>query len=191
MVLSKCRFILHNFRRDAWRKHWLSGDTGTSTLTVNKMALSIEVSAEIGRWCHILTSIERNTIAIELQSFAAGIFTAKCLAYGRNWWSFDLRWVKISGHTEQLGPCGSTSYFVNNRHSRVKTQGVSCIRGFGQTDGRRKFELGIPQSRDASYIRGAAYIRDKTVFMIIEGMKLSCAHIFICVWTQPISTSTL
>ena len=27
-------------------------------------------------------------------------------------WSFDLRWVKISGHREQLGPCGSTSHFV-------------------------------------------------------------------------------
>ena len=35
-------------------------------------------------------------------------------------WSFDLRWVKISGHREQLGPCGSTSHFVNDRHSRVK-----------------------------------------------------------------------
>ena len=35
-------------------------------------------------------------------------------------WSFDPRWVKISGHSEQLGPCGSTSHFVNNRHSKVK-----------------------------------------------------------------------
>ena len=76
-------------------------------------------------------------------------------------WSFDPRWVKISGHSEQLGPCGSTSHFVNNRHSKFKTRGASCIGGFGQTDGRRKFELGIPQSRGASYIRGATYIRDK------------------------------
>ena len=43
-VLSKCRFILHNIR-DAWRNLWLSGDTGT--LTVNKMPLPIEVSAEM------------------------------------------------------------------------------------------------------------------------------------------------
>ena len=78
-------------------------------------------------------------------------------------WPFDPRWVKISGHSEQLGPCGSTSHFVNNRHSKVETRGASCIGGFGQTDGRRKFKLGIPQSRGASYIRGAAYIRDKTV----------------------------
>ena len=81
-------------------------------------------------------------------------------------WSFDPRWVKISGHSEQLGPCGSTSHFVNNRHSKVKTRGASCIGGFGQTDGRRKFELGIPQSRGASYIRGVSYIRDKTVSLI-------------------------
>ena len=78
-------------------------------------------------------------------------------------WSFDPRWVKISSHSEQLGPCGSTSHFVNNRHSKVKTRGVSRNGGFGQTDGRRKFELGIPQSRGAPYIRGATYIRDKTV----------------------------
>ena len=69
----------------------------------------------------------------------------------------------ISGHLEQLGPCGYTSHFVNTRHSRVKTQGASCIGDLGQTDGRRKFELGIPQSRGAPYIRNESYIRDKTV----------------------------
>ena len=74
-------------------------------------------------------------------------------------------WVKISGHSEQLGPCGFTSRFVNNRHSKVKTRGASCIGGFGQTDGQRKFELGIPQSRGASYIRVTSYIRDKTVLL--------------------------
>ena len=35
-------------------------------------------------------------------------------------WSCDPRWVKISGHLEQLGPSGSTSHFVNNRHSESK-----------------------------------------------------------------------
>ena len=86
-------------------------------------------------------------------------------------WSFDPRWVQISGHSEQLGPCGSTSHFVNNRHSKVKTRGASCIGGFGQTDGWRKFELGIPQSGGASYIRGAYYIRDKTVSLDLNELK--------------------
>ena len=85
-------------------------------------------------------------------------------------WSCDPRWVKISGHSEQLGPCGSTSHFVNNRHSKVKTQSASCIGGFGQTDGRRKFELRIPQSRGAAYIRGASYIRDKTVIISLRSI---------------------
>ena len=78
-VLSKCRFILHLFCHDAWRNLWLSGDTGT--LTINKMVLPIEVLAEMV--CHIITSVERNTNAIESQSFAAGI-TAICLSYGRD-----------------------------------------------------------------------------------------------------------
>ena len=83
-------------------------------------------------------------------------------------WSFDPRWVKFSGHTEQLGPCGSTLHFVNNRHSRIKTQGASSIGGFGQTNGRRKFELGISQSRGVSYIRGASFIRYKMVLGLNE-----------------------
>ena len=98
-------------------------------------------------------------------------------------WSFDPWWVKISGHWEQLGPCGSTSHFVNNRHSKVKTRGASCIGGFGQTDGRRKFELGIPQSRGAPYIRGASYIRDKTVLKndvlrVYDALKLLVSSLF-------------
>ena len=39
----------------------------------------------------------------------------------------------------------------------------ACIGDLGQTDGRRKFELGIPQSCGEPYIRGVPYIRDKTV----------------------------
>ena len=93
-------------------------------------------------------------------------------------WSFDPRWVKISGHSEQLGPCGSTSHFVNNRHSKVKTRGAACIGGFGQTDGRRKFELGIPQSRGAAYIRGASYIRDKTVLSMSNKILRQMGGIF-------------
>ena len=161
VVLSKCHLILHNFCRDAWRNLWLSCDTGT--LTVNKMVQPLEVSAEMVSYPYFCW-----------KKYNCNWVTKLCSRYYCNkshirprlmssHWSFDPRWVKISGHTEQLGPCGSTSHFVNNRHSRVKTQGASCIRGFGQNDGRRKFELRIPQSRGATYFRGASYIRDKTV----------------------------
>ena len=154
-------FYSNYFRGDAWRNLWLSGDTGT--LTVNKMALSIEVLAEMVSYsyfywkkynCNWVTKL-RSRYYCKMSRIRPKLMSCH--------WSFDLRWVKISGHTEQLGPCGSTSHFVNTRHSRVKTQGASCIRGFGQTDGRRKFELGIPKSLGAPYIRGVSYIRDKTV----------------------------
>ena len=53
---------------------------------------------------------------------------------------------------------------MSGRRPRVsQNQGASCIGGFGQTDGRRKFDLGIPKSQAVSYIRGASYIREKTV----------------------------
>ena len=121
VVLSKCHFILHNFRGDAWWNLWLSGDTGT--LTVNKMALSIEVSAEMVSYsyfhwkkydCNWVTK-HRSRYYCKMSPIRPKLMSCH--------WSFDLRWVKISGHREQLGPCGSTSHFVNNRHSRVKTQG--------------------------------------------------------------------
>ena len=173
MVLSKCRFILHNFCRDAWRNLWLSGDTGT--LTVNKMALPIEVSAEMVSYsyfywkkydCNWVTKL-RSRYYCNMSRIRPTLMSCH--------WSFDLRWVKISGHREQLGPWGSTSHFVNNRRStRVKTRGASCIRGFGQTDGWGKLELGIPQSRGESYVRGASYIRDKTVYVYIPVKALVC-----------------
>ena len=125
VILSKCCFIPHNFRRDAWWNLWSSGSYG-SLDNQNKMALP-----SMYRWrlCRILTSIERNTIAIESQSFAAGILYCNMSRIRprliRCHWSFDPRWVKISGHSEQLGPCGSTSHFVNNRHS--KSQNSGCV----------------------------------------------------------------
>ena len=160
VVLWKCHFILHNFCRDAWRNLWLSGDTGT--LTVNKMALPIEVSAEMVSYSCIYWKKYYCSWVTKLRS--RYYCNMSCI---RHHWSFDPWWVKISGHMEQLGPCGSTLHFVNNQHSRVKTQGASCIGGFCQTDGRRKFELGIPKSRGVTYIRGASYIRDKTVFIFL------------------------
>ena len=147
-------------------------------LTVIKMALSIEVSAEMVSYSYFYwKKYDCNWVA-KLRSRYYCKMSRIRLKLMSCHWSFDLRWVKISGHTEQLGPCGSTSHFVNNRHSRVKTQGASCIRGFGQTDGRRKFELGIPQSRGASYIRGVSYIRDKTVNYMVSwaGLRVSLAR---------------
>ena len=161
MVLSKCCFILHNFCRDAWWNLWLSGDAGT--LTVNKMALPLEVSAELVSYSYFYGKKYDCNWVTKLRSRYYCNMSRIRLRLIRCHWSFDPRWVKISGHMAQLGPCGSTSHFVNNRHSRVKTQGASFIRGFGQTDGRRKFELGIHQSRGPPYIRGVSYIRDKTV----------------------------
>ena len=109
--------------------------------------------------------LEKNTIALRVQRFAAGA-NIICLTYATDWWAAVDPVIqgesKSQATRSSIGPCGSTSHFVNNRHSKVKTQGASCIGGFGQTDGRRKFELGIPQSQGASYIGGAFYIRDKT-----------------------------
>ena len=142
-------------------------------MTVNKMALPIEISSEMVSYsyfywkkydCNWVTKL-RSRYYCNMSRLRPRLMSCH--------WSFDPRWVKISGHTEQLGPCGSTSHFVNNRHSRVKTQGASCIRGFGQTDGRRKFGLGIPHIRGAPYIRGASYIRDKTVYQNLNVSILS------------------
>ena len=46
-----------------------------------------------------------------------------CQRLVRCHWSCDQQWVKISGLTELLGPCGSISHFVNNRHSDLKLGG--------------------------------------------------------------------
>ena len=109
--------------------------------------------------------IGKNTIALRVQKFAAGA-NIICLTYVTDWWAaIDpvIQGESKSQATRSSSDHVATSHFVNNRHSKVKSQGASCIGGFGQTDGRRKFELGIPQSRGASYIRGVSYIRDKTV----------------------------
>ena len=53
----------------------------------------------------------------------------------------------------------------NSLMQRLVMQICECrqFANIKETDGRRKFELGIPQSRGASYIRGVSYIRDKVV----------------------------
>ena len=141
VILSKYRFIPHNFRRDARWNFWSSGSYG-SLDSQNKTAEIVSYSYFYWKKydCNWVTKL-RSRYYCNMSCIRPRLI--------RCHWSFDPRWVKISGHSEQLGPCGSTSHFVNNRHSKVKTRGASCIGGFGQTDGRRKFELGIPQSRGA------------------------------------------
>ena len=163
-VLSKWRFILHNFCPDAWRNLWLSGDTGT----VNKMALPIEVSVEMVSYSYFYWKKYDCNWVTKLRSRYNCNMSCIQPRLIRCHRSFDPRWVKISGHTEQLGPCGSTSHFVNSRHSRVKTQGASCIGGFAQTGGQRKFELRIPKSRGAPYIRGVCLILETRRYCINE-----------------------
>ena len=91
MVLSKRSFILHNFHRDAWRNLWLSGDTGT--LTVNKMALPIEVSVEMVSYsyfywkkydCNWVTKL-RCRYYCNMSRIRPRLMSCH--------WSFDLRWV--------------------------------------------------------------------------------------------------
>ena len=82
----------------------------------------------------------------------------------------ELSLVLWSTVSQNLRPQGAARtmwvYFALCQQTTLKSQTrcASCIRGFGQTDGWRKFLLGIPQSRGAAYIRGASYIRDKTVY---------------------------
>ena len=129
MVLSKCRFILHNFRRDAWRNIWLSGDMGT--LTVNKIALPIEVSAEMVSYSYFYWKKYDCNWVTKLHSRYYCNMSRIRPRLIRCHWFFDPRWVKISGHTEQLGPCGSTSHFVNNRHSKSQNSGFGLYKRFG------------------------------------------------------------
>ena len=128
----------------------------TGSLTVNKMALPLMYRR---RWRHIHAFIGKNTIALRVQRFAAGA-NIICLTYATDWWAA----IGLVIHSESKSQANrSSSDHVGLQQSTLKTRGAPCIWGFGQTDGRRKFELGIPQSRGAPYIRGVAYIRDKTV----------------------------
>ena len=131
----------------------------TGPLTVNKMALP---SMYRWRWCHIHAFIGRNTIALKVQRFTAGA-NVTCLTYATDWWA--VIGPVIHGESKSQATRSSSDHVgLLNTLSTIKTRGASCIVGFGQTDGQRKFELGIPKSRGASYIRGVSYIRDKTVF---------------------------
>ena len=79
VILSKCRFIPHNFRRDAWWNLWSYGSLDSQ----NKMAL---LSMYRRRWRHIHAFIGKNTIALRVQRFAAGA-NIICLTYATDWWA--------------------------------------------------------------------------------------------------------
>ena len=139
----------------------------TGPLTVNKMALP---SMYRRRWRHIHAFIGKNTIALRVQRFAAGA-NIICLTYTTDWWAAidpvihgESKSQATRSSSDHVGLLRTLSTIATQK---VKTRGASCIGGFGQTDGRRKFELGIPQSRGASYIRGVSYIRDKMVLIHI------------------------
>ena len=107
---------------------------------------------------------------LRVQRFAAGA-NVTWLTYATDWWA--VIGPVIHGESKSQATRSSSGY-VGLLHTlstidtqRVKTRGASCIGGFGQTDGRRKFELGISQSRDAAYNRCASYIRGKMVMCII------------------------
>ena len=82
VILSKCRFIPHNFRHDARGNLWSSGSYG-SLDSQNKMALP---SMYRRRWRHIHAFIGKNTIALRVQRFAAGA-NIICLTYATDWWA--------------------------------------------------------------------------------------------------------
>ena len=139
----------------------------TGPLKVNKMVLP---SMYRRRWHHIHAFIGRNTIALRVQRFAAGA-NVTWLTYATDCWA--VIGPVIHGESKSQATRSSSGH-VGLLHTlstidtqRVKTPGAACIGGFGQTDGRRKFELGIPQSRGAAYYRCASYIRGKMVMCII------------------------
>ena len=97
---------------------WLSGDMGT--LTVNKMALPIEAPAEMVSYSNFYWKKYDCNWVTKLRCSYYCIMSRILPRLIRCHWSFDPRWVKFSGHTEQLGPCGSTLHFVNNGHSKLR-----------------------------------------------------------------------
>ena len=123
VILSKHRFMPHNFRRDAWWNLWSSGSYG-SLDSQNKMALPSTVSAEIVSYSYFYWNKYDCNWVTKLHSRYYCNMSRIRPRLIRCHWSFDPRWVKILGHSEQLGPCGSTSHFVNNRHS---SQNSGCV----------------------------------------------------------------
>ena len=79
-------------------------------------------------------------------------------------------WSTVSQNLRPLGAARTMwVYFTLCQQSTLKKSklGVRLVlEVLDETDGQRKFELGIPQRQGATYIRGAPYIRDKTVIWL-------------------------
>ena len=154
VVLSKCRFILNNFHRDAWHNLWLSGDTGT--LTANKMALPIEVLAEMVSYSYFCwKKYDCSWVTKPWSRYYCNMSRIQPRLI-RCHWSFDPQWVKISGHTEQLGPC---------QQSTLKTQNSGCVLywRFGAKWWSEKIQAGDSQKSGCDLYWRCAYIRNKMV----------------------------
>ena len=123
VILSKYRFIPHNFRRDAWWNLWSSGSYRSLESLSKQNGAAVDVSVEIVSYSYFYWKKYDCNWVTKLRSRYYCNMSRIRPRLIRCHWSFDPRWVKISGHSEQLGSCGSTSHFVNNRHSKVKTRG--------------------------------------------------------------------
>ena len=119
------------------------------------------------RWRHIHAFIGRNTIALRMQRFAAGA-NVICITYGTDWWAAI--GPVIHGESKSQATRSSLDH-VGLLHTLstidIQESKLGCVLYWRfWPNWWRKFELGIPQSRGASYIRGGSYIRDKTVNML-------------------------
>ena len=81
----------------------------TGPLTVKKNGAAVDVSAEIVSYSYFYWKKYDCNWVTKLRSRYYCNMSRIRPRLIRCHWSFDLRWVKISGHSEQLGPCGSTS----------------------------------------------------------------------------------
>ena len=131
-------------------------------LAVNKMALP---SMYRWRWCHIHAFIGRNMIALVVQRFAAGA-NVTCLTYATDWWAV-IGLVIHSESKSQATRSSSDHVVLLHTLSTIDTQesklGVRLVfEVLVKLMVREKSSWEFPKV--ASYIRGAAYIRDKTVF---------------------------
>ena len=116
MILSKRRFSPHNFRRDAWQNLWSSGSYRYFDSQQNGAA--IDVSAKIVSYSCFYWKKYDCTWGTKVHSGRWCNMSHICHRLMRCHWSFDSQWIKISGHSEQLRPCGSTSQSL----SRIDTQ---------------------------------------------------------------------
>ena len=119
-ILSKRRFNPHSFR-DACRNLWSSGSYGYFDSQQNGAA--VDVSAKIVLFSCFHWNKYDCTWGTKVRRGCWCNMPHICQRLMRYHWAFDLRWVKISGHSEQLGPCGSKLC----QQSTLKSQNSGCI----------------------------------------------------------------